>query len=116
MYCLRCGVETKNDQVFCENCLTNMERHPVKPGTPVKLPKRNDAPTAKQQGRRKKPTQEEQILRLKAQQRTLLALLGAALVLMSVFAFLYFNEVKNNKTDSDETASGTICNISQYIL
>lgn len=100
MYCLRCGIETKNDQVFCENCLTNMERHPVKPGTPIKLPKRGESPAVKRQPRRKTLSPEEQILRLKTQQRTLLALLGAALVLLSVFAFLYFQQIKNSSKNS----------------
>ena len=38
--CMRCGKETEVDQVFCDECLTDMERHPVKPGTPIQLPQR----------------------------------------------------------------------------
>ena len=40
MSCMRCGKETKESQVFCEECLADMERHPVKPGTPIQLPNR----------------------------------------------------------------------------
>ena len=37
MKCLKCGRET--GQTFCEGCLEDMDRHPVKPGTIVQLPK-----------------------------------------------------------------------------
>ena len=35
--CIKCGREIGADGVFCEECLTEMARHPVKPGTPVVL-------------------------------------------------------------------------------
>ena len=37
MNCLKCGRET--DQTFCEICRAEMEKHPVKPGVVVVLPK-----------------------------------------------------------------------------
>lgn len=40
MECLKCGRPTKESNVFCQDCLTEMERYPVKPDTPVVLPKR----------------------------------------------------------------------------
>lgn len=40
MKCLKCGQQTKQDQVFCPDCLEQMERYPVKPDTPVILPQR----------------------------------------------------------------------------
>ena len=42
MSCMKCGKEVSEGQVFCEECLTEMERYPVKPGTPVLLPHRED--------------------------------------------------------------------------
>lgn len=41
MNCLRCGKEIENEQVFCETCLADMEQQPVKPGTPIHLPRRD---------------------------------------------------------------------------
>ena len=41
MNCLKCGTEIPGEQVFCDSCLADMERHPVKPGTPVNIPKRS---------------------------------------------------------------------------
>lgn len=49
MSCMRCGKETEESQVFCAECLADMERHPVKPGTPVQLPVRQPNPTVKRE-------------------------------------------------------------------
>ena len=40
MNCMKCGKTTTNEQVFCDDCLQVMAKHPVKPGTPVYLPQR----------------------------------------------------------------------------
>ena len=42
MSCMRCGKEMEESLVFCPECLADMERHPVKPGTPIQLPVRNN--------------------------------------------------------------------------
>ncbi len=47
MNCMKCGQEIPNDQVFCEECLLDMEKHPVKPDTPVLLPPRALDPNTK---------------------------------------------------------------------
>ena len=43
MSCMRCGKETEADNVFCNECLEDMKRHPVKPGTPIQLPVRENS-------------------------------------------------------------------------
>lgn len=40
MKCMKCGTTISSDQVFCESCREEMERYPVKPGTPIQLPTR----------------------------------------------------------------------------
>jgi hypothetical protein len=42
MKCLRCGNKAPKEQLFCDDCLADMEKHPVKPGTPIHIPKRNE--------------------------------------------------------------------------
>lgn len=101
MYCLRCGVETDKEQVFCNKCLDNMERHPVKPGTPIKIPLRESNSTAKKNNRRKTVTPEEQVVRLKVGIRTLWALLLTAWVLIGILAFLYVREIKKPKSPAE---------------
>lgn len=44
MQCLKCGREIGEDRVFCTDCLLVMEANPVKPGTPVVLPRRENQP------------------------------------------------------------------------
>ncbi len=38
MHCMKCGVEIDAQQVFCVDCLADMDAHPVKADTPVVLP------------------------------------------------------------------------------
>ena len=38
MQCMKCGREIPVDQVFCQECLTDMEKYPVDPGIVVTLP------------------------------------------------------------------------------
>ena len=65
MKCMRCGVETSGQQVFCNDCLSVMEQYPIKPGTPVVVPV-HDTPVPQRRApirRVRKP--EEQLLTLK---------------------------------------------------
>lgn len=66
MQCLRCGREIPVGQVFCQDCLADMEKYPVKPGTPIQIPKRQEAaPAKKPAARRPSIPPEEQVKRLK---------------------------------------------------
>lgn len=47
MSCMRCGKETDENQVFCTECLKDMEQQPVKPGTPIQLPNRENRGSTK---------------------------------------------------------------------
>ena len=47
MACIKCGKESAAGAEFCEECLKDMERYPVKPGTPVILPKHAEYLSAK---------------------------------------------------------------------
>ena len=40
MQCIKCGREVQDKHVFCQQCLSVMDQTPVKPGTPVVIPKR----------------------------------------------------------------------------
>ena len=52
MNCLKCGRETASEQIFCQECLLEMKKYPVKPGTVVQLPQRRDIPAARRPKRR----------------------------------------------------------------
>ena len=66
MQCLKCGREIPVGQVFCPDCLADMEKYPVKSGTPIRIPKRQEpAPVKKQPYRRPPAAPEVQVKRLK---------------------------------------------------
>lgn len=88
MQCMKCGKETVHDQVFCLDCLAEMEAYPVPPGTPVIIPTRavrNPTP------RNREPSHEEQLRRLRRNIQRLwicVAVLVAALGI-SIGALIY---------------------------
>ena len=64
LYCMKCGKEISEKQVFCDSCLEVMERFPVKPGTRVLLPNRTAPTVSKKTTTRKKVlTVEERLAR-----------------------------------------------------
>lgn len=44
MECLKCGRETAGNEVFCSECLKEMEKNPVPSNTPVVLHNRAETP------------------------------------------------------------------------
>ena len=73
--CLKCGREIEEGQVFCNDCLVQMAKYPVKPGTAVQLPSRGSAAVSKKvhSRRRTKAAPEEQLKALKKRIRILSA-------------------------------------------
>lgn len=106
MYCLKCGNETENEQVFCRRCLDIMEQYPVKPGTIARIPHRSTNPAMKKQTRRKVLNADEQVIRLRVVVRTLLAILGAVLIVLGIFVWLYLDLV-NKQSEIPESSKGT---------
>jgi len=61
MNCMKCGRETQAEDVFCQDCLLEMEKYPVRPGTVVLLPRRRESSIVKKLPKRHVLTAEEQI-------------------------------------------------------
>lgn len=89
MYCMKCGREVEDGQVFCLDCQLEMEEYPVRPGTVVLLPKRTESSFIKKAPtkRRIAPTPEEQIRSLKIRLRIVTVLLTVTLVLLAVLIY-----------------------------
>lgn len=86
MICIKCGRECPENQNFCDGCMAEMERYPVKPGTPVLLPRRQN--TAKRPARRRPNiSPEEQLKALRKSNRRLLAILFLAVVIIAALLF-----------------------------
>lgn len=78
MKCIKCGVEIPTDQVFCADCLEDMQKHPVKPDTPLILPVQRTQQSVKRSSRKKTVKPEERINRLR---KTVIYLLVITMVL-----------------------------------
>lgn len=99
MNCLKCGAEIPTGQVFCPSCLEKMAKYPVKPDTPVLLPKRPQEEQVKHPVKRKeKPSLEEQLCRLHRRIRGLAAALCAAIVLLCLSGLAIYRLVNRPKT------------------
>lgn len=83
MHCVKCGRKTEGEQVFCQLCLEDADKYPVKPGTPIQLPHRAPELPVK-----KKPElkPEERIARLRRRVRWLTLALAAALLAFALSA------------------------------
>ena len=86
MYCLKCGKETADNQIFCDRCLSVMPDYPVKPDTKVQLPHRTDSASLKKQARKRSPQPEEQLALMHRLIRRLIAALVAVTVLFVLSA------------------------------
>ena len=85
MNCMKCGREPRDENVFCQDCLLDMEKYPVRPGTVVLLPRRRESSVVKKIQKRHIPTAEEQIAFLRRWVLILSVVLGiciAAIALM----------------------------------
>ena len=51
MSCMKCGRDTEEGRTFCTECLVEMEKYPVRPGTVVRLPEHKDVPVEKKKHR-----------------------------------------------------------------
>ena len=79
MQCLKCGRNIELEQVFCADCLAEMEKYPVKPGTVVHIPHRPPHSPVKKAVPHRHPSvsPEEQVKKLKKR----VAALSFALIL-----------------------------------
>lgn len=93
MKCLKCGRETQG--TFCDTCLEDMQRHPVKPGSIVLLPKERTA--TKKSPSRHPATSPETIIE---NQRKLIHRLGRCIAVLAVMlvliGFVLFRAIEEN--------------------
>ena len=94
MNCMKCGREIDESQVFCSECLAEMEKYPVKPGTVVQLPYIHSYQTVKKPVQRRKsaPSLEEQVKVLRRRVRVLALALALALALLAAVGYMVFRQ------------------------
>lgn len=109
MHCLKCGTEIQPPNVFCQNCLAEMEKYPVAQDTPVVIQPR---PVDNPERRRRPPKPEELLAQARRRQRWLARLciiLTVACVLLACalvfFPRLYQPEPTIGRNYSTETTA-----------
>ena len=96
MFCLKCGKETKGEQVFCDGCLQVMDSYPVRHDAPIHLPNRTEAhPPKKPTHRKKAIPPEEQIQQLKASNRRLVLIVLSLILALGICAGAFAYHLAN---------------------
>lgn len=89
MNCMKCGREVPLDRVFCDSCLEEMKRYPIRPDTPIHLPpeKERTAARAALLRRRIASPEQDQLRRLRIRLRLAWAVIGLLLVILTALSF-----------------------------
>ena len=92
MACLKCGKKTKEDEVFCPECLEIMENYPVKRDIYIQLPNRPSSPQKRSSRKRRNLTADEQVVYLRSRVRRLKVAVSLLvfLLLVALAALIYF--------------------------
>lgn len=102
MYCLKCGKETRGNEVFCGACLEDMEKYPIKPGTAIQLPLRTPRAGSKKPSRRPRSlSPEEQARRLRGMIRRLTATVAILAIALCITAAVLVHTLINQGKGSD---------------
>ena len=92
MECLKCGKNTKDEQVFCPQCLSVMEAYPVRPDVHIQLPNHAAREQAKKVGKKRRTTTpDEQIAALRRKNRRLSVLILVLVLLLGVAGYALFH-------------------------
>lgn len=115
MNCMKCGSEIKDEeQVFCDTCLTQMARFPVRPNVVVQLPPRQESsPTRKRRPQKKERDVAEQNRHLRSWVRWLSLLLVVALLGFGLMSWLLLRLLDKRDAEQEPTAYSSVENVSR---
>ena len=91
MYCMKCGREVEGEEVFCPECLEQMEQEPIDMNASVKIPRQ---PPRNTRSRRPTIHLEEEVKRLeRANERLRIWVLLLAMATILLAMAIYHKEV-----------------------
>lgn len=94
MWCLKCGKDTKDEQVFCPQCLAVMEKYPVKADVHIQLPNHTVRDNPKKNSKKKRaPSAEEQVEILRSRNRKLLFVILVLVLLLGGASYALAHEL-----------------------
>ena len=93
MNCMKCGIEIDSSSVFCESCLAEMDKYPVKPDTRILLPN-HPAPeaTKKQAPKKRQLTTKEKLKKSQQVLKWVTVALVVSLLLLGYALYMLFEE------------------------
>lgn len=95
MYCLKCGCETRPDNVFCDHCLADMATCPVRADAVIHLPDR-PALAVERSPRKKKKAYADYVRSLRRLIRCLCWVVAVLVLLVGVLGYLLYQELDNS--------------------
>ena len=113
MNCMKCGRDIQEGQVFCIDCLKDMEKYPVRPGTMIHLPKRPAYPPIRRAAPKRKAVSLEEIVK---RQRKIIRRLSIALILALAAAALLAIPAAVHLMETDEFVIGQNYSVIQDLL
>ena len=113
MYCMKCGREVEDEQVFCVDCLKDMAKYPVRPGTAVHLPKRPAYTPIRRVTPKRKALSPEEVVK---KQRRLIRRLSIALTVATLLAALMAYPAVSYILGNDDLIIGQNYSVIQDLL
>lgn len=108
MSCLKCGRETPADAVFCEDCRLEMAKYPVRPGTVIQLPRRQESAAVKKAPRKRTIPLEDQVKILKKWVRILVVSLLVAVAVAAALAFPAIQHLQERRAKLGQNYSSIV--------
>ena len=94
MYCLKCGNAIRSPEVFCPECLADMDTCPVRADAVIQIPNR-PAPVVEKASRKKKQNYADYIRVLRRLIRWLCVAVAALTLLVCLLGFLLFQQLQS---------------------
>ncbi len=109
MNCIKCGNDTKNEQIFCQRCLEVMEKYPVKSDVHVQLPNRAAIAHQKKSARKRiLLSADEQVVISRKRVRKLVVLVILLILLLGAAVACIFHLL--GEIEELRPAADAICN------
>ena len=95
MYCLKCGGDVRSPDVFCPECLADMDTCPVRTDAVIQIPYR-PAPVVEKPARKKTKNHTDNIRSLRRLIRWLCVVVAALTLLVCLLGLLLFYQMQSS--------------------
>ena len=96
MSCMKCGRKTEENRAFCADCMEEMEKYPVRPGTVVRLPHRTNTPVSKKRRHTfRRPSDQLELMRVRIRLLTIAFLITLLCFFIMVALVIWLVEWHN---------------------